>query len=101
MQFIQTVITQLSKSQVSNLVVVRSSQFISNCFVPTLLNTANTYISQMTTVLIVCFVFLSVFLFRINKQIRIHVQLFGGNVFIIILFIINPVSSIHKAVCML
>jgi len=42
-------------------------------FVTTILNSANTYISYMTTVLIVCFMFLFVFWFCIDKQqIRIY-----------------------------
>ena len=51
-QLTRTVIAQWSKAQVSNLVVVRSSQLRSNICVPTLLHTADTYISYKTTVYI-------------------------------------------------
>ena len=67
----QTVIAQLSKAQVSNLVVMRSSH-CSDTNVSTdssLLNTANTYISYMTTVLILCFMFLCWVLVLTNRSV--------------------------------
>jgi len=70
-QLIQTVIVQWSKAQVSNLVVMRSSH-CSDTNVSTdssLLNTANTYISYMTTVLILCFMFLCWVLVLTNRSV--------------------------------
>ena len=74
----RTVISQWSKSQVSNLLVVRSSLLRLSFFcIRTLLKTANTYISYSTTLLIVCFVFLFVFWFRNTKHILIYIRLYG------------------------
>ena len=53
-QMTQTVIAQLSKAQVSNLVVVRSSQFRS-IFLHTLANTYRTYLTTGLIVYFVCF----------------------------------------------
>ena len=55
-QLTQTVIAQLSKAQVSHLVVVRSSQFRS-IFLHTLANTYHTYLTTGLTVYFVYFGF--------------------------------------------
>ena len=58
---IRTVIAKWSKAQISNLMLVRSSLLISRSF----LNSAHTYISYSTILLISCSMFLCVFWFRI------------------------------------
>ena len=70
--YMWTVISQWSKVQVSNLLVLWSSLLRSRYFLRTFLNTAHTYSSYSTTLLIGWFMFLYVFWFCITKCVRLY-----------------------------
>ena len=75
-QLIRTVIAQWSKAQVSNLLVVRSSQLRSR-FCTYIFKHYDHAFSYSISLLIACFMYLCVFWFRIAKQLSISFTLYG------------------------